>query len=162
MEENILYKINEFLNTKSEEALFEHYKLSQEKKDKYAEGFYTQNPKPNEEFDGYGLRYDADYLGNLGTNILISPVEYMANYVDAVTKSTIDENEDVSYLGIDIESDITKEQFSRLNATACGNMAYVYLHTKDKDVKEYTRRNLINIHKWKVEEIIDYLKQIQN
>lgn len=162
MDNNILDKINEFLNMNPEEALFEHDKLSQEKKDKYAEGFYAQNPRPNKEFDEYGLRYNTDYLNTLGTNILITPIEYMANYVDVVTKNLVDTNDQVLVDTVKQDSDFTKEELNNFNATACGNMAYMYLHTKDSYVKDYMRRNLLNLHKWKVEQIVDYLKQIQN
>ena len=49
------------------------------------EDFYDSNPKPNAEFDEYGLRYDIEYLNNIGVDIVFAPIEYMVNYVDVVT-----------------------------------------------------------------------------
>ena len=145
-----------------EEFLFNFKNLTHEKRDAYDKGFNAQHPKPNKEYDENGLRYDVEYLGNLGTNLLLVPVEYMARYVDVVTKSHVDRNNDLLIDEIIESDDFTKEDLAKFNATSIGNFAYIYLHSKDRHVRDYMKRNLIQLHVWKVEQLLNYLKEMQN
>jgi hypothetical protein len=157
---SIADKIKEIIENPT--FLFGLNSLSDEKKEKYEKDFYKTNPKPKPKFDQYGLRYDISYLNNLGNNVLLSPVEYISNYVDIITKNLVDTNDYIFIQDIKRSVDIEKYKLCNINATACGNMAYVYLNTKDEYVKDYMKRNLLNLHIWKLEEMSQYIKDIQN
>ena len=154
-------KIKELM--KDDVFLFDFDSLPSDKKEKWLKGYGDKfNPKPKPDFDEYGLRFDTEYLRTLGNNILLIPVKYMAEYVDVITKGYVDKNDEVFIDVIKHDSDFVKEELNNMNATSCGNMAYTYLHTKDNDVKEYMKRNIRNLSIWKVEEMIEYFKQMQN
>lgn len=157
---SIVDKIKEIIENPT--FLFGFNSLSDEKKEKYEKDFYKNNPKPRDKFDQYGLRYDISYLNNFGNNILLLPVEYMANYVDIITKNLVDTNDYILIETIKRDVDIEKSELPNINATACGNMAYIYLNTKDKYAKDYMKRNLLNLHIWKLEEMSQYMKDMQN
>lgn len=154
-------KIKELM--KDDVFLFDFDNMPSDKKEKWLKGYDDKfNPKPKSEFDENGLRFDIDYLHTVGNNILLIPVKYMAEYVDVITKNYVDTNDEVLIDTIKQDKDFTKDELKNMNATSCGNMAYIYLHTKDNDVKEYMKRNIRNLSLWKVEEMIEYFKKLQN
>ena len=85
--------------------------------------------KPGRFFDDNGLRFPVDYLNRLGINNVFFPLEIMAEYVDAVVKGYIDDNDPgFIYNGMQmISNKAAVISFESLNATAIGNMAYIAL-----------------------------------
>lgn len=148
-----------------EKSLFGFKDMSEEKQKAYSEAFYMQHPAPKNKFDEYGLRYDIDYLGKIGSDIVLCPVEFMANYVDMVTKSKIDSDVNSFVESMSVESmitDIDEEYFTHLNATSLGNMAYAYLHTIGS-AKQSLKEMITKVFIWKANQykkIIDSLSAL--
>lgn len=97
----------------------------------------------------YGLRYSVDYLNSIFPHVVFLPVEYMARFVDLVTKTMVDthntefQNNSLGNLDNPEHQSITednmeywKSMFERGSATGVGNLAYTILHTKDFQTKE--------------------------
>lgn len=149
-----------------EKSLFGFKDMSEEKQKAYSEAFYMQHPAPKNEFDEYGLRYDIDYLGKIGSDIVMCPVEFMANYVDATTKSLVDSNNEEFIEGSMLnaaEIMLHKQTYQHINATAFGNMAYLYINVKNDNVRRVIKEALLDIFVWKVRQyksIIDSLNII--
>jgi hypothetical protein len=146
-----------------EKYLFGYEDMSDEKKKSYEEEFYSQQPKPNEEYDELGLRYDIDYLNNLGNNIVLCPVEFIANYVDVITKSLVDNNDSNFMENIVLDGVFEEADYPNLNATALGNMAYAYLHIQSEKVRQIIKETLIKVFVWKASQyksLIDGLSTI--
>lgn len=99
--------------------------------------------EPAKEYDDFGLRFPIDYLNSFGKNVVFLPLEIMAEYVDIITRSAIDNNEaDFIYHQIhDLDFDVDK-MYDNLNATAIGNMAYIALNCQDGKAKEICEKQL--------------------
>lgn len=89
---------------------------------------------PNPEFDENNLRFDIAYLNGIGGAICMLPLEFIADYVDGVCKSSVDDNDGLMEEDV-ISTDLTTEQLKEVNATALGNAAYIILHTKNEMAK---------------------------
>lgn len=122
-------------------------------------GFKWQ--EPNKEFDNNGLKFSVEYLNDLGLNNIFLPLEYMAEYADIVTVKAMQENSitfqktALSSLILDNSNEINLDQ---LNATGIGNLAYVYLHTTDEQLKYETLlflNKLLKIHIGKFADLIN-------
>jgi hypothetical protein len=86
------------------------------------------------EFNDYGLRYKLEALNYIGNTILVYPLEIMADFVDAITKAHVDENAISEDLwGCDGYEYIPG---SKVNATGCGNLAYMAVHHQDEVERE--------------------------
>lgn len=92
--------------------------------------------KPKADFDEYGLRYSMEHLNSVVFTIGLFPLEYMADYVDVVTKTNVDNdnNDFISNFLDGVNRDIN---FERLNAAAIGNTAYVALNSKNEQAKQH-------------------------
>ena len=109
--------------------------LTDEQREKFRgemakKGFIT----PNKEYDQHGLRFDIHYLNRIAGAICMMPLEFMADYVDGVCKSSMDRDDGLMEEDV-LTDDMTEESFKDTNATGLGNMAYMILHTKDEQVK---------------------------
>lgn len=93
--------------------------------------------RPDERFDDNGLRFSVDYLSSIGKAVIMLPLELMAEYVDLVTKTKIDDNDEefIYHQVIDPVFDI-ETMYEGLNASSIGNMAYVCLHCKSSRAKQ--------------------------
>ena len=89
---------------------------------------------PNPEFDENNLRYDIDYLNQIGGLICMLPLEFMADYVDGICKGSMDENDGLMEEDV-LSTEMSDEKISELNATALGNTAYIILNTKNEMAK---------------------------
>ena len=112
--------------------------LSREEREKLENELFADPmyPKPWDEFDGFGLRYPLNHIVNLGMAVILRPIEYMAEYVDVVTKTLIDMNDSFfiedQVMNLDIrEVDIKDPGI----AGSIGNLAYIALHCKDEKAK---------------------------
>ncbi len=104
--------------------------------------------KPNPDFDDNGLRFPVDYLNEIGINIIFMPIEIMSEYVDSVTKTHIDKNDDgfIYHQFIDSNFDGSNEDdFNTVNATALGNLAYAALNCKNEKARQIAEKNLNHI-----------------
>lgn len=94
--------------------------------------------KPQPEFDNFGLRHSLPHLNRVGGGAIFLPLEYMAEYVDVVTKKAIDEQDPVfllkQVLSINSEN-IDKINLENFNTTSLGNLAYVALHAHSEDAR---------------------------
>ena len=101
--------------------------------------------EPYDKYDGYGLKFPIDYLMKMGFYIVSWPLEIMAQFVDQTTKRFID-NEDKLYLiNCIYEYNFEKLDYSQLNATSIGNMAYACLHCKQKRARDIMEEQLNKI-----------------
>lgn len=99
---------------------------------------------PNAKFDDFGLRFDVDYLNRIGVNVIFLPLEIMAEYVDAVTKQMIDNNEMGFEYNQIINPDFDVDQlYETVNATGIGNAAYVCLNSKN-EISQKQAEKLLN------------------
>lgn len=86
----------------------------------------SQFPAPFKEYNDFGIRYPTDFLNNVGLSIIFLPLEKIAEFVDAVTKNSIDSNDQRLELEvIDVFSKSTgiQDLLPALNATSIGNLA---------------------------------------
>ncbi len=96
-----------------------------------ASGFKVLEPSPI--FDQYGLRFPTDYLQTIGVQVILLPLEIMANYADAITVDAVNNN-DMNFIiqsGREVMATSAEELIERGNATSIGNIAYVVLFSKD-------------------------------
>lgn len=109
--------------------------LSEEKKI-IAENMITKHPllkRPSEEFNEWGLRFPIDYLNEIGPLPICLPLEYMAEYVDIVTKTQTDKNDEKFLSDIDYPDE---DNYDKVNATAVGNVAYIALTSKNEQAQK--------------------------
>jgi hypothetical protein len=104
--------------------------------------------KPSEKFNMYGLRYSIDHLNKVGGSIITIPLECMAEYVDIITKNAIDDNDGYFILTQVLNSDDDSINFSKLNATAIGNTAYVCLNCSDEIARLKSEKILERYQEW--------------
>ncbi len=104
--------------------------------------------KPSEIFDSYGLRYHINHLNKVGGSIITLPLECMAEYVDAITKSYIDKDDAFFILTQVLNSDDDSINFSKLNATAIGNVAYVCLKCNNENARIKSEKLLERYQEW--------------
>jgi hypothetical protein len=80
-----------------------------------------------------GLNRSYNHLKRVGLNVLNLDFSDMSNYADKVCI----ENVNAEWLkGQVMETDFTGVNAEALNATSFGNLAYVALHSDDKNVSE--------------------------
>lgn len=120
-------------------------------------------PKPTQEFDMYGLKFTLEHLNYMGRNVLLLPVDHMAQYVDMITKTAIDENdEDFIYASIlSPESNIENIDYNNVTATTYGNLAYIYLNCKDQSAKDICKSVLTIGFDVYLKELISYEAKCQ-
>lgn len=108
-------------------------------------------PKPFPDFNSDGLRFTMEHLQDIGGAVCLLPLEYMAEYVDAITKNHIDEN-DTEFINRHRDSfkpeHHTPETFPNYNATSIGNIAYVALNCKDETLVKYCMDILDRYSDW--------------
>ena len=122
--------------------------------------------EPAKEFDEFGLKHPSDYLKQISANIILLPLEFMAEYVDLITKTAIDENDKAIIIEaneqLKILNKMTLDDLIErvLNATSIGNMAYVALNCKDEEVKKNTEEMLNRIFKIQSDYLMSQLSNI--
>lgn len=96
--------------------------------------------EPDENYRSNGLRFDVDYLNNIGKHIIMFPVEDMIKYVDQTTKSLVDTKSekfiDIIVNSIDHINILDEDAYRALNATSIGNIAYVMENCNTPVIKE--------------------------
>jgi hypothetical protein len=105
-------------------------------------GIYKE---PNAEFDGFGLRYDIEFLNKVNTNVCFLPVQLMANFHDNVTKN-FHKTFTIKNVG---KFDITN--YKNYNATSVGNVAYIYLNTNDNELRQRCYEWLTELIRYEIE-----------
>jgi len=124
----------------------------------------SQFPAPAKEYNEYGIRYPVEFLNSLGISIIFLPLEMMAEFVDAVTKQHVDENNPA------YETQVTNEikgyagKFEVLiqhaNATSIGNLAYILLNSKSEELKSLVSEILEAIHVYQVEAAKKFISKL--
>ena len=115
--------------------------------------------EPNEEFDENGLKFPIEYLDEIGVNVVLFPIEIMANYVDVVTKFAVDNNEK-SIIDHLTDSNFNIDTiYKELNATSVGNLAYAALHLKDEKVQQICENRLNQIFDKHLDEFMNSIKE---
>lgn len=95
--------------------------------------------KPEKDFDENGLRFPIEYLNKMSQNIIMFPLEIMAEYVDVRTKNYVDTKDDSFIFHAVIDSDLNiEETYDSINATAIGNMAYIAMFSHDEKARSIT------------------------
>lgn len=109
--------------------------LTDKQRDDFRQGMIAKGLQfPNEEFDDKGLKFDISYLNRIGGAVCMFPLEFMAEYVDKVCKTSMDNEEGLMEQDI-LSDDVTDKSLQGTDATGLGNIAYIILHTKDDMVK---------------------------
>jgi hypothetical protein len=146
----------------AEEALFSFGTAPEDRKqemlDKHKEVF---DEKPSTEYDEHGLRFTVDHLDKVGNNAILMPVELMAEYVDVITKHKVDSN-DQSFINDILTTEIYQDELDNINATACGNLAYAYLHTTNDYAKQHVKQIITKLFTWRVMELKEFHESQQN
>ena len=124
-------------------------RLSQDAQNKYLE-YYNSNIRTSElytepfaEYDKFGLRYPIEHLDLMGKNLVFLPLEFMADYVDIITKTHVDENSPqltVNSFDFDVA-----DLFDSINATAIGNAAYIAMHHTNPTLRQLAENKLNEI-----------------
>ena len=115
--------------------------------------------KPTEEFDEFGLRFSSDYLAAIQFSAVMLPIELMADYVDEVIKTEIDKNNtEFIYKNI-IDVDTVVNSVNEINATACGNMAYIVLHCKNEIAVKKVEAELNTFHTMVKGHLLNYMNE---
>ena len=114
--------------------------IPEEKRKEYVELIEKSIPKPFDEFNENNLRYTIEHLDLMKGSVVLLPLEYAANYVDGIWKKQVDENssEALSVAASFKHGQILKsdQEYSQMNATAVGNIAYAVLNIKEPEVSE--------------------------
>ena len=113
---------------------------------------------PAQEYNEYGLKFNMDELNRIGANVIMLPIEYMAKYVDIITKTNIDENNPDFLESQFHDFKVSKENYKSCNATSCGNIAYIYLHCKDEKVKQICKQAIFDLLEIHLEFVQTHLK----
>ena len=112
---------------------------------------------PNEGFDEYGLRFHTDYLNKIVHNIVFLPLEYMAEYVDIICKSYIDDGNE-QFIS-EVKTSMQERKFSTWNATSIGAVAYIALHCPKEEDRKECIDVLNDLYKWYVNYIVNHATQ---
>jgi len=96
-------------------------------------------------FDENGLSYDKEFLEEISYAILTLPVDIMSHFVNREIKMLVDNDqliiEDFTTSEIINAENIIKELDDKtIDATAIGNIAYVYENTKDETTKKIAKQ----------------------
>lgn len=105
--------------------------------------------EPTTEYNEFGLKFSPNHLKQISISLIFFPVEYMAKYVDVITKENVDSGNCNYYVEqfVDMNQPI---QFESINATSIGNLAYVYLNMKEEIEKQKFKDLLDKIfNEWK-------------
>lgn len=93
--------------------------------------------KPAKKFNDNGLRFPIEYLNVIGKNIIMLPLEIIADYADVITVTAINNN-DADFIKFNFSKndfDIEKE-YENINATSIGNLGYVALHCINEPIRQ--------------------------
>ncbi|MFN3753328.1 hypothetical protein [Flavobacterium sp.] len=95
-------------------------------------GFPSMKP----DFDENGLRFDVHFLNKIGLTISILPIQALAQFVDYVTYSNYKNDQQNFEQEIADFTAFQETDFEHINATALGNMAFIYLNTENPLIKQ--------------------------
>jgi hypothetical protein len=95
-------------------------------------------------FDENGLSYDKEFLEEISYGILTLPTDMMSHFVNREIKMLVDNDqliiEDLKEGVINAENIIKELDDKTIDATAIGNIAYVYENTKDETTKKIAKQ----------------------
>jgi len=95
-------------------------------------------------FDEDGLSYDKVFLEEISYGILTLPTDIMSHFVNREIKMLVDNDqltiEDLKEDVINAENIIKELDDKTIDATAIGNIAYVYENTKDERTKQIAKQ----------------------
>lgn len=123
--------------------------------------------RPAAEFDGFGLRFPIEYLNQVNKSIVLLPLELMAEYVDVICKTFIDQDDQEFIFKQILNEDptIDDKRFENINATAVGNLAYVCLNCKNESARKITEKQIEYIFSrqkgWVLDQINESLQQYE-
>jgi hypothetical protein len=104
--------------------------------------------RPAINYNFWGLRFPLNYLEKIGGSIILLPLEFMADYVDRITKKKIDQN-DHSFIRTQVlPRKAENEQFEKWNATSLGNTAYTTLHCQNEQGRHLELELLEKYYVW--------------
>lgn len=102
-----------------------------------------------DKFNEGGIRFPLDYLRRMHIAVVLLPLEYMAEYVDIVTKEAVDDQDTAFFLtGMPTDAEFTEADANRINATSVGNLAYVYLYLNNEEVRDRCKKMLDMIYRF--------------
>jgi hypothetical protein len=112
-------------------------------------------------FDSNGLRYSHQHLNKLMPDIVFWSAEEQSKYVDQVVHDYVHDVHDWMVRPIGFDPIALGEHFNkdgtlrvdsfdmqRVNATALGNMAYLYIHASSQQVRDQAQKILAYIRKY--------------
>lgn len=92
--------------------------------------------EPTTEYNEFGLKFSPNHLKQISISLIFLPVEYMAKYVDQVTKQNVDSGNCNTYKVEQFVDTSKPIDFDCMNATSIGNLAYVYLNMNEETEKQ--------------------------
>lgn len=92
------------------------------------------------QFDENGLRHNHAHLEQIKMEIATWPIKKQAEYVDEVTKKEVDDGYPSLALFLQTTEGI---DFTKLNATSVGNLAYMVLHHPEES-RQIEALNILN------------------
>lgn len=101
-------------------------------------------PKIKPDFDQNGLRFDIDFLNSVGTLISILPIQALAQFVDYVTYNNY-KSDPTNFHNDLFQIFNNASEINQLNATALGNLAFIYLNTENPKVKQTIKKIILII-----------------
>ena len=92
---------------------------------------------------------EQSHLNRIGMDnriVLDLTLEQQAKYCDHVTKSVVDNNQNLDSIGLRTGND--EEMYEDWNVCAVGNIAYIALYAKKEEDREYAKNLLDNYIKY--------------
>lgn len=95
-------------------------------------------------FDSNGLRYSLEHLNSIKKEILNYDIVKQAAYADAVTVNNCNNHDFIVISLLDIKEQ-NSGNYADINATSIGNLAYIHLFCKNKQLSDlaFKRLNLL-------------------
>ena len=110
--------------------------------------------EPSNWYDETGLFFDPEYLAQIGLGVLFLPLGIMAKYVDKVVYNSYTLDIQIAEIEDQVmQHSITQDLLDRVNATSCGNLAYILLASKNTEVKDKANNILLFLINSQIEKI---------
>lgn len=90
-------------------------------------------------FNQYGLKFKTEHLELMFPKVLSLPLDEQAEYADFITVVNVNKDWLIEQV---IESEMTDEDFLRINTTYIGNIAYIIINCKNKQARESALNDL--------------------
>lgn len=95
--------------------------------------------------DSKGLKYTHSELESIFPEIIYLDIKEQAKYADVVTSNSLKFVEEQIIYYEHLPEENLKQEMDKFNATSIGNLAYIYLNTKDDKIKSIIDKLFISL-----------------